>query len=71
MAKLTRKIRRSLSTEESIYRYFATRQREQDEDWARRWRLCQVEQEQADGTVVVLQVRRVLASDHGVILRVR
>ena len=70
MPKLLKKVKRALSTDEELRKYFWLLQRELDKQMYESWRLVRVEYNRNDGVCEVLRVDEVITSPSGFLLRV-
>ena len=72
MATMTKVLKRQISADERVRRFFERERRDYSLEMMKRWRLARVEQEADDGGVIrVLQVVSVYETGDGVIMRVR
>lgn len=70
MAKMTKVLKRQLSADERVQRFWQREKRECSMEMMRRFWLARVEQDTKDGATVVLQIRRVIDTSNGIIIRV-
>ena len=70
MAKMTKVLRRQLSADERVQRFFELEKRQYSMEMMRRFRLARVEQDTKDGVTVLLPVRRVIDTGAGLIIKV-
>jgi len=70
MAKMTKILKRQISADERILKFFERERRDYSMEMMKRWRLARVEQDTKVGTLV-LQVVKVYETPDGIILKVR
>ena len=70
MPRLSKKVRRELSADESLQQYFRLLEREYCKRMSRQWRLSTVVLKKTDNTAVVLQVHKVWLGDQGIYIEV-
>ncbi len=68
---IPKKVRRVLSADESLQRYFHHLQKHLDERMSQRWKLARIVQRRDDNVQVVMQISKIHETPEGVYIEVR